>query len=168
MSGWVFLGWTSTKLGLTCLAQGHNAEKNLWGFYFCETSHKRSFLKIKSSRNGKITLSFTDYGKSCPSRDFLAPQIGLIRLFVKILRIYSTDSMDENVPRFRRYISSYFGQNCKKWQIWPSICMTKLMSFEKSKVVSSFIFGFGPRHDKTCLQVFWLNQTQTSLLSYRD
>ena len=22
--GWVFLGWTSTKLGLMCLAQGHN------------------------------------------------------------------------------------------------------------------------------------------------
>ena len=25
VSGWVFLGWTSTKLGLMCLAQGHNA-----------------------------------------------------------------------------------------------------------------------------------------------
>ena len=24
MSGWVFLGWTRTKLGLMCLAQGHN------------------------------------------------------------------------------------------------------------------------------------------------
>ena len=24
-SGGVFLGWTSTKLGLMCLAQGHNA-----------------------------------------------------------------------------------------------------------------------------------------------
>ena len=30
----------------------------------------RSFVKIKSSRNGEITLSFTDIGKSCPSRDF--------------------------------------------------------------------------------------------------
>ena len=29
----------------------------------------RSFVKIKSSRNGEITLSFTDVGKSCPSRD---------------------------------------------------------------------------------------------------
>ena len=27
MYGWVFLGWTSTKLGLMCLAQGHNAVK---------------------------------------------------------------------------------------------------------------------------------------------
>ena len=25
IKGWVFLGWTSTKLGLMCLAQGHNA-----------------------------------------------------------------------------------------------------------------------------------------------
>ena len=25
MSGWVFLGWTITKQGLMCLAQGHNA-----------------------------------------------------------------------------------------------------------------------------------------------
>ena len=25
MSGWVFLGWTSTKQGFMCLAQGHNA-----------------------------------------------------------------------------------------------------------------------------------------------
>ena len=31
----------------------------------------RSFVKIKSSRNGEITLSFTDEGKSCHDRDFL-------------------------------------------------------------------------------------------------
>ena len=30
----------------------------------------RSFVKIKSPRNGEITLSFTDIGKSCKSRDF--------------------------------------------------------------------------------------------------
>ena len=35
----------------------------------------RSFVKIKSSRNGEITLSFTDIGKSYPSRDFLMSQI---------------------------------------------------------------------------------------------
>ena len=31
----------------------------------------RSFMKIKSSRNGELTLSFTDICKSCLSRDFL-------------------------------------------------------------------------------------------------
>ena len=30
----------------------------------------RSFVKIKPSRNGKITLSFIDIGTSCPSRFF--------------------------------------------------------------------------------------------------
>ena len=32
----------------------------------------RSFVKtnFRSSRNGEITLCFTDVGKSCPSRDF--------------------------------------------------------------------------------------------------
>ena len=40
------------------------------GFYFRETSYVRSFVKIKFSRNGEITMSFTDIGESCPSHDF--------------------------------------------------------------------------------------------------
>ena len=44
----------------------------------------RSFVKIKSSRNGEITLSFTDKNKSCPSREFLTSQICLLTLFTKI------------------------------------------------------------------------------------
>ena len=31
-------------------------------------AHMRSFVKIKSSRNGEIILSITDIGKSCHSR----------------------------------------------------------------------------------------------------
>ena len=38
------------------------------GFIFHETLHMRSFMKIKSSGNGEITLLFTDLGNSCPSR----------------------------------------------------------------------------------------------------
>ena len=30
-----------------------------------------SFVKIKPSLNGKITLSFTDVGKSCPNCEYL-------------------------------------------------------------------------------------------------
>ena len=41
----------------------------------------RSFVKIKPSRNSKSFLSFTDIGKSCPSRDF---EICLLTLFAKI------------------------------------------------------------------------------------
>ena len=51
-----------------------------------ETSHNfmRNFMNLKSSRNGEITLSFTDAGKSCPSREFLIWQICLLTLFSKI------------------------------------------------------------------------------------
>ena len=44
----------------------------------------RSFVKIKPSRNGEITLSFIGGGKSCLSREFLTSQICLLTLFVKI------------------------------------------------------------------------------------
>ena len=39
------------------------------GFYHRETSHLRSFVKIKPSRNSKNTLSFTNIGKSRLSRE---------------------------------------------------------------------------------------------------
>ena len=51
---------------------------------FSRTSHMRSFVKIESSRNGEITMSFTDVGKSCPSREFLTSQMCLLMLFAKI------------------------------------------------------------------------------------
>ena len=44
----------------------------------------RSFMKIKPSRNGKITLSFIDIGKSCLSREFFTSLICLLMLFAKI------------------------------------------------------------------------------------
>ena len=40
-------------------------------FNFRETSHMRSFVKIKPSRIGDITQSFTDIGKSYSVRNFL-------------------------------------------------------------------------------------------------
>ena len=58
--------------------------KILRGFYFCETSHMRSFAKIKPSRNSENSLSFTDVGKSSQSREFLVLQICLLTLFAKI------------------------------------------------------------------------------------
>ena len=39
-------------------------------FYFRKTSHNAKFHKNNTSRNGKITVSFTDIGKSCISREF--------------------------------------------------------------------------------------------------
>ena len=44
----------------------------------------RSFVKIKPSRNGEITLPSTDKVKTSPSREFLKSQICLLALFAKI------------------------------------------------------------------------------------
>ena len=44
----------------------------------------RSFVKIKSLRNGEITLSFTDAGKQCPSWNFSVANMSLLTLFAKI------------------------------------------------------------------------------------
>ena len=53
--------------------------------YFRETQ-MRSFLKIKPARNDEIILSFTDAGKSDPSREMLKSQICILALFaVKLL-----------------------------------------------------------------------------------
>ena len=53
--------------------------------YFARVLFSRNFAyKIKSSRNGEITQSFTVIGKSCLSREFLAWQICLIKLVGKI------------------------------------------------------------------------------------
>ena len=47
-------------------------------------SHMRSFVKITSSRNGQITLLFTDISKSCPKSQFFTSQICHSTFFVKI------------------------------------------------------------------------------------
>ena len=41
-------------------------------------------MKIKSSRNGEITMSTTDIGKSYPSREIFRSLVCLLTLFAKI------------------------------------------------------------------------------------
>ena len=54
------------------------------------------FRKIKPSRNGKITLSFTDIRISFTSREFLMSQICLLMLFdYKILAKISEFTLHE-------------------------------------------------------------------------
>ena len=65
------------------------------GFYFRETSHRRSFVKIKSSQNGEINLSFTYEGKSCHNRECLHHKyvfnaIRENKILTEISEIYST------------------------------------------------------------------------------
>ena len=52
------------------------------GFIFAKKM--RNFKKINPSRNGEITLLFTDVGKSGHSFEFLTSQIPLLTLFAKI------------------------------------------------------------------------------------
>ena len=72
----------------------------------------RSFVKIKSSRNGTITLSFTDEGKSCHSCEFLCRKYVFFTLFAKIkfsrkFRIYSNHGgkLPHNLPHYLIYNS---------------------------------------------------------------
>ena len=63
----------------------------------------RSFLKIIPFRNGEITLSFTDVGKSCLSRDFLPWQIypDAIRenkILTKICEFTVSDGVSVKIP----------------------------------------------------------------------
>ena len=50
-------------------------------------------------RNSQITLSFVDIAKSCPSREFLTPQICFLRLFSenKILAKISEGTVSEQM-----------------------------------------------------------------------
>ena len=67
---------TPTKFKLNCVSTGYENSSIYCKFGniredFIFAKLMRSFVKIRSSRNGEITLSFTDEGKSCHSRDFL-------------------------------------------------------------------------------------------------
>ena len=77
-------------------------------FFFRETSHMRSFVKVKSLRKGEITLWFTDLGKSCPSSDFLTLQICLLTLLAKITfsQKFPNNSLAANHDKILSAVSS--------------------------------------------------------------
>ena len=68
-------------------------------FYFRQSSHVRSFAKIKYSRNGEIALSFTDIGtyKACPSREFLTSGKYVTRSFLstEVNQLFMYESNNE-------------------------------------------------------------------------
>ena len=85
MQGQVFLGWTSTKLGLMCLAQGHNAVtpvrlkpvapqsgvKHSTTELLNSDSEGRIFLSHPSTNNGFFYIKYcVFYTKKC-SQKFL-------------------------------------------------------------------------------------------------
>ena len=66
------------------------------GFFSRETSHMRSFAKVKSSQNGK---SLCRLGKSCLSREFKTSLICILTLLAKkILAKFSEFTVCKNFP----------------------------------------------------------------------
>ena len=98
-----------------CLSQIHSEYCKFGtfrGFFYLRL---RSFVKIKPSRNDKSTLSFTDVGKSCPSRVFLTLQICLLTLSSKIKFSRKFPNLQyirlsTVAPRVK--VTSYFVYNC--------------------------------------------------------
>ena len=74
----------------------------------------RSFVKIKSSRNAEITLSFTDICKSCPSRELSASQMCLLTLFAKI-------KFSRKFPDLQ--------------YIYSKACLKRLLKIDKTKIL---------------------------------
>ena len=81
------IGWY-VKLLITCTVNSEIFAR----VYFRETSHMRSFVKLKHSQNVTITLSLTNILISCTSREFLTTQIRLLMQFAKISKFTVTKS----------------------------------------------------------------------------
>ena len=56
----------------------------IWKIFIRTLFSRKSFVKIKPLRNGKIPLSFIDIGKSCLCPEFFTSLICLLMLFAKI------------------------------------------------------------------------------------
>ena len=75
-------------------------------------------MKIEPSRNGKITLSFIDIGKSCLSCKFFTSLICLLMLLIKIKFSQKFQNLQYKLNGRR---------SCKKRDILPHIARTKYM-----------------------------------------
>ena len=75
---------TSLKIQLTGFRKYTVNSEIFERVYFRETSRVRSFAKIKPSRIGENTLSFSDVDNSVTSREIFTSQICLLTPFLKI------------------------------------------------------------------------------------
>ena len=75
----------------------------------------RSLVKIKPWLNSENSLSFTDEGKSCQSREFLTWQICLLTLFVKdkILAKFSVCREFQNYQDIGKSLQVSFHLSCR-------------------------------------------------------
>ena len=68
----------------------------------------RRFVKIKHSRIGDITLSFTDMGKSCTVRDLFTSQVYLLTLFTTLENLCTRKAQSSRGVRSRRVHKIYY------------------------------------------------------------
>ena len=68
---WCFANTTSEIIDDTAFPHNLKQLVTVNSEIFARVLFSRNFVKLKPSRNGKITLPFTDIGISCPSREFL-------------------------------------------------------------------------------------------------
>ena len=112
IKGWVYLGWTSAKLGLMCLAQDHNTETPVSR----EPAAPRSRVKYSSTEalhqqiteedpNLKI-MKYHSYIYQDINQSFMMQRCILIANFVCSLDIkaplfmYQVDLSDHAIPKF--------------------------------------------------------------------
>ena len=100
----------------------------------------RSFVKIKSLRSGKITLSFTDICKSCLSLEFLTSQICLLTLFAKKTIAKISEFTVFKMVLFREIILRYESHRC--------LVSDRGRNF-MSKIVKALVNLFEIRHSYT-------------------
>ena len=75
----------------------------------------RSFVKIKFSLSGEITLSFTDKGKSCRRREFYVANMSFIAIRIRENKILAKNS-EFTVYRPRREKTSLRGLRLNYFQ----------------------------------------------------
>ena len=105
------------------------------GFYFRETSRMRSFVKIKPSRNGEITLPFPDVGKFCPSRARIFSVANMS--FNAIHEIFRINSIQE---RLFMYKNAVLMVSKKNYPLFVRGLLEKIPHF----VINRFSWGANP------------------------
>ena len=78
--------------------------------------HMRSFVKIKLSQNGVITIMFTDIGNSCLSPEILASQI-----IICLLMLFAKIKFSRKFLNLQYFIGQNLDQHCFQIKIYSDL-----------------------------------------------
>ena len=103
----------------------------------------RSFVKIKSSRNGEITLSFTDIGKSSPCPEFLLLQICLLLLFAQSKILAKTS--ESTIVVMQEMCRPNHPATIRAWlnppQYAPSLLLGSVFTYYIYRLIHKYIYN---------------------------